>query len=80
MSEKNFGVRVVEDTLVKILYVRKVENIYTLEPGDKWCWIGDKIGITNAEKIPFTIDLVTGERKNIEMEDGRVEPKGGGTA
>ena len=40
------------------------EHLYTLEPGDKWAWIGDEVVISNPEKIPFTVNLKTGEIKN----------------
>lgn len=46
--------------------------IYTLEPGDKWAWFGDHILVCNGDKIPFTIDLATGERKNIEITVGDI--------
>ena len=43
-------------------------RFYTLEPGDKWCWIGDEIIIANPNKIPFTINLKTGERQDLTID------------
>ena len=43
------------------------KHLYTLEEGDKWCWIEDEIIITNPNKIPFSINLETGEKKIIEF-------------
>ena len=43
-------------------------HLYKLEPGDKWCWIGDEIVVVNPEKIPFTINLKTGEILNMTLD------------
>jgi len=43
------------------------KHIYDLEPGDKWIIIDDELIIVNQDKIPFTINLVTRDRKNIEF-------------
>ena len=44
---------------------REFSHLYTLETGDKWAWFGDYVVICNADKIPFAIDLATGEKKNL---------------
>lgn len=46
-----------------VMWGRKI--VYTLEPGDKWAWFGDRILVVNMDKVPFIIDLATLKREEV---------------
>jgi hypothetical protein len=66
VTEKfKFSGMVIDNKIVGPVHYRHFQHIYTLEPGDKWCLIEGYVLIANQDKIPFTIDLKTGERKSL---------------